>query len=739
MSEVTPAPELSRSVSALARALMAATRTWALYPPNHPAVRTALDRLARSIDDACQGAPLAFGVTPDALLVHGESQAKADASTAEAASWLNSRDILELTFRPGTPAAALESFLSLLADDAASLRERGGPAAVWQSAGHQTIGIEQIDFDRVLEDRDGEGAARRKDDVWRAIVRGVIERRKALDEATQARLIQIGEDVLAIGDLARDVMAPACTPDGSPLRTSQAAAVLAAYRHLVSAVDAIAPERRAELLRNLASATAELDPQVVMQVLGSPDAAAAADGGADLRTAVAEAMDDAQVAHLLATALALDGQATDRLASVFGTIAPDDERRRRVLTMTRGMLGQSPIAQAAHFEMLWRSAEELLLTYNERPFVSDQYRSGLDQVGSRAEAMAADVPPDLAALIETLDQENVRRLSVTLLIDLLDMERDGSRAPRLARDAASLGEDLLLAGDYPAARTIARALAAHAADPRSVAAEGARVALDAMVDTVAFREAVDGLGELDDESAAVLADLCAAIGPASIDALLKPLALEADTTAGRRAAAIVLGFGGRAVTRLAPLAADGRWHAQRSAARLLGRIGAAEGVALLQPLLRSGDARVLGAAVGALSSIDDPAAGRSIHTALRASTGGARQAVVEALVAERDPRVVPLLARILDESDPLGADHEVVLETLGAVGALGGDGAIPAVDRVMRRKKWFARAKLRAVKSASVRALAQIGTPAADAAIAGAATTGDRLLKQAAAATKGSR
>ena len=63
---------------------------------------------------------------------------------------------------------------------------------------------------------------------------------------------------------------------------------------------------------------------------------------------------------------------------------------------------------------------------------------------------------------------------------------------------------------------------------------------------------------------------------------------------------------------------------------------------------------------------------------LRAATGEHREAVVEALVAERDPRVVPLLGRILDESDPLGDDHPIVLDTLGAVGTLGGDHAIPA-------------------------------------------------------------
>jgi hypothetical protein len=47
---------------------------------------------------------------------------------------------------------------------------------------------------------------------------------------------------------------------------------------------------------------------------------------------MAAAFDDVKVAQLLATALALDGRASDRLATIFNTIAPDEDRKRRVLT-----------------------------------------------------------------------------------------------------------------------------------------------------------------------------------------------------------------------------------------------------------------------------------------------------------------------------------------------------------------------------------------------------------------------
>ena len=45
-------------------------------------------------------------------------------------------------------------------------------------------------------------------------------------------------------------------------------------------------------------------------------------------TAIIGAMDDNRVAQLLATTLAIEGQASARLATVFNTIATDDDRKR---------------------------------------------------------------------------------------------------------------------------------------------------------------------------------------------------------------------------------------------------------------------------------------------------------------------------------------------------------------------------------------------------------------------------
>jgi HEAT repeat protein len=150
---------------------------------------------------------------------------------------------------------------------------------------------------------------------------------------------------------------------------------------------------------------------------------------------------------------------------------------------------------------------------------------------------------------------------------------------------------------------------------------------------------------------------------------------------------------------------------------------------ILQPLLRKGDPRVARAAVSALGVIADPAAARAVHTILRSATGEVRRAVIEALVGDRDARVVPMLVQIVGESDALGTDHDVVLETLTALGAVGTDAAVAPIVAAVQVRSFWRRKKARAVKQRGVDALARIGSDRARAAIDEAGKSGDRALK----------
>jgi HEAT repeat protein len=95
-----------------------------------------------------------------------------------------------------------------------------------------------------------------------------------------------------------------------------------------------------------------------------------------------------------------------------------------------------------------------------------------------------------------------------------------------------------------------------------------------------------------------------------------------------------------------------------------------------------------------------------------------------------------MLVRIVEESEPLGKDHEVVLETIDALGTVGTDAAVPILQTLARRTRFFGGRRLRAIKDRSVDALVQVKTEKSAAVLEDAAEQGDRYLRKIARAKR---
>ena len=309
--------------------------------------------------------------------------------------------------------------------------------------------------------------------------------------------------------------------------TSQAATVLAAFRHLTSIVSVMSPDRMPEVMSNMATAATQLDPHVIMQVMQSADEP----GAVPVVAGMAAAFDDSKVAQLLATALALDGQASDRLATIFNTIAPDEDRKRRVLTLTRTMLSETDFGQSGQFQVLWASTEELLVSYNDkRVRVRDVSQLPRRRRRPRRTDGGGDLPPELPEWIESLGQANVRGLSVADA-DRPVLARAGSRsAPtRWRADMAALAEDLLMSGAYDDALTVTqRAADARQAAPKAIGKDASRQALDELGESMAMRESVALIGDVDEDNWTAMKAVIDSIGVSSVEALKSVILVEQD-------------------------------------------------------------------------------------------------------------------------------------------------------------------------------------------------------------------
>jgi HEAT repeats len=721
------AADTTRLAVGFARAMTVGLRSWGFYPPEHPAVAMAVERLMASAAEACAAGMMQLAVTPHALLLDGLPLESTEMAVVECAELLHDRDILQVTLVAPPDDAVVRALLTVLTLDRETRRARGGPAAIWGAEDQTAILVEQIDYQEILERELDEGPARR-DTTWKSIVRSIIMGQSTFTAEEQQRLLEISRDVGAIGELCKDAKEPFCMPDGSPMLTTQAATVLAVYKHIAKTVTALEPGRVKEVIDSLALAAGNLESANALELLLQEEHA---DDGIPIIAALRQSFDDQQVALLLARALSSPGHATNRLARVLDTLAPDEQRKKRVLTLAKKLVSERDFGSKRPIDDIRKSLDELLLQYDESTYVSQEYRESMDHAAGRAGELAArGLPPEMDEWLETLGGDSVRRLSGQLLIDLLRNETVAGRMSETARDMAAFVEELLLAGAYGECIPVVEELIAATERKPPLSPEACRGAISTIGASNALAEAATTLSEQSTDEFGSFERLVRAIGPSTVPALIRAYQREDGGTATDRATTLLGKLGAPAIPAIAAALEDPRWFVQRELAKVLGKLGTTAAVAPLQTLLRRTDVRVLQTAVSSLSGIADPAAERALHMVLKASTGEARAAVISALVGLKDARVVPMLARVLQDSDPFTDDSPLIFETLAALATMRDDRALSAIAALARKKKWLAWGRTTQTRQACLQTLSRIGTAKARQTIAELASTGDFFLKR---------
>ncbi|HMI93136.1 MAG TPA: hypothetical protein VK509_17315, partial [Polyangiales bacterium] len=567
--------DTTRLAVGFARAMTVGMRSWGFYPPEHPAVAMAVERVMTTATDACAGGMMQLAVTPHALLLDGLPLDSSDLAVVECAELLHDRDILQLTLAAPPADAVVRALLTVLTLDRDTRRTRGGPAAIWGAEDQTAILLEQIDYQEILE-REIDAGPSRRDVTWKSIVRSIIMGQSTFTAEEQQRLLEISRDVGAIGELCKDAKEPFCMPDGSPMLTTQAATVLAVYRHIAKTVTALEPGRVKEVIDSLALAAGNLEPTTALELLLQEEHA---DEGIPIVAALKQSFDDQQVALLLARALSSPGHATNRLARVLDTLAPDDQRKKRVLTLAKKLISERDFGSKRPIDDIRKSLDELLLQYDESTYVSKEYRESMDTAVSRAADLAArGLPPEMDEWLETLGGDSVRRLSGQLLIDLLRNETVPGRMSETARDMGAFVEELLLAGAYAECVPVIDELKAAVDRKPAISPDACRRAIDSVGTSSSMAEAAATLNEQTADEFTGFEKLVRAIGLSTVPAVLSAYHREDGGTGTDRATNLIIRLGPAAIPAIAAALEDKPWFVQRELAKALGKIGTAAAV-----------------------------------------------------------------------------------------------------------------------------------------------------------------
>ncbi|HEY0284222.1 MAG TPA: HEAT repeat domain-containing protein, partial [Vicinamibacterales bacterium] len=511
----------------------------------------------------------------------------------------------------------------------------------------------------------------------------------------------------------------------------KASALLRMLRGVIDLVSRTDPTRLEPLLRNVAQGFGAISPELLLELLSTEKGRA--DKAADLVLHVASRMTDATLGAFVANGVIAEGGATTRLAQAFQALVPDNDRRPGLLEIAQSQVAESPLGQSEGFADMWKNAADMLTSYSDKQFVSEDYAREL--TGARTQALeverVSDDPPErIGSWVTSVSAAEVRALDLRLLVDLLTIETDPERWKGVTIPAVSHLEDLLLVGDFEGALQLTAILAAEASadGDRKPAAAAAMVRL---AEGVMMAHVVTHVRSVDEPAVEQLKQLCYLVGPSIVKTLAEALAGEKRAVARQRLTQMLLGFGAAGKTAVEQLRGSKNPAVRRTAIYLLREFGGSEALPDLTALLDDTEPHVQREAVRAILSIGSEEAYAELQRALATGSNQTREVLTTALVAMRSERAIPLFEYIVRKLDRNGPLRSVYLQAVESLGALKAENAVDLLKDALFAGEWWAPWRTAELRRTVAVALHQIGTAEAQHVLQNAEHSGPRGVRAA--------
>jgi hypothetical protein len=596
-------------------------------------------------------------VLPGTFLADGVPVGSTESVVADLAGILHRHGVGALRVNAAATGAAWGALLGLLARSPEEVRAAGGIGRLWKNLQQASPVILEIDFGELLRGRVG------GDFVELA---GVI-----------SHYLEAGgvDTAAAAADNVREAIARAL--ESGAAKREVVDAILNELRRIVYLGGVIGPECAGEMLKQAAALAARFPAAVMAGLLARRSTAEACVGTTDVVAAFVERVTDRVVAEFLMNAVAREGPVG--LADLLSNLAPDRDRRQRIMLAVRRSMGECDTSKQG-FLGRWAEIERDLESYTDARYVPGDYARELGGARTRGAESAVwqeDPPERVDAWMRTIDDGSVDDLDLKLLLDLARLETEAAHWPSVLTILSDRLAEAAASGDWAVAAAMAEAIAQEASEGHDAARRRlSREALHKLAQSDACTQALAGVASGSPSGGDGAVRLLHAVGPALVPAIARRYADATSDAVCDRLADLVAGYGRDAGEALKYLLRADTPELRSAAIRLMHRIGATEHLSGLEPLLADANVKVRRDALHALATADCDRARAVLARAFARADEPRQRALIGPLVALGDNHAVPVLRALLTEIDQRAVARPVYLSIIERLGHARTDEAV---------------------------------------------------------------
>jgi len=711
-----------QSIVAVAADLTIARRIWNAYPPGHPQIESAVQKLSASFRSLCQSSTrLQLAVTREGLLLDDEYLDRDNRAVKNVAALLFERGIGVLAVLRAPEPDELHAVLSLLVMKREEIYSLGGIEQLWHEAGISSLQIKAIRYDRFSgTEQEGLDSELAEDpgSLWERFAKLLAKSELGLGDAEQ-------------GEFAPELLAArlnAHFSHRSGAGSGLSAATLRTFSSLMQrsltagigdasadAEDENVDQEPSGHATELRAFIAALDPELRRQILNG-----------FCETAQLDAPASQELFRFLGSKLLQETYAT---AEQYAAAPPLLQELLRVLLphVTQSL-------QASDDDDEIRTKMQTLLQEHAcEAYMPDGYIQGLVDAMQNG-AVKQLMPEELQPLLQTLTPHFVDSRSSELILQLVFSDPTGATAQELIANLANMCGHFLELGDYG----LVLKVLSQAADPRLP--PQLRLAMrDAFCRREFLDEILSGLTVWGKPKYDDVALLIQVLGRAFIEPLLDRMAEEENMSLRRFMMDRVQSFGEAARPHLLARLSDQRWYVLRNILLMLRSVATSDDVEQLRPLLRNSNQRVRQEALKLLLCLGDPVAQRQL---LRDIDSTDRETQLNAIsMADRTspPEMARKLLILLTTGGFSAVECELKSAAVQALGEMARPELLPELIKVLGTRSLLSYKALQRVKLDIVRSFERYPVAAAGPLLEQLAKGDDELARQAAGSLKNLR
>src|SRR5687767_5197710 len=740
-------PEVAVRLAEFAKACRAATRIVSMYPPTHPAIQAALARISEASKEATYNGPFTITVLPDTLLVGGRGFAKPEQSATELAVLLHQQLIIEMTLFDRLDNHAWHTFLTLLAKSPEDARAVGGVARAWEETGNKAIQLTEIDYADVLRERAGGGDSATWDRILAALKEEKKERSGDSDGDGETgdggggggggdsmqNMLAITGDPQRLAQFAQRLqdLGKASGDDSLQQRKS----LLEMMHGLANFAAERKPEELDMVLDSMAGAAAQMTPYMLLTLITDPPPQPGGSGAPrmDLARELQTRLSDDMISKFLVDNIVKARGASNRMATAFQTLVPDAGKQQEILAAAAEQAAKM-FPEDPQLESVWTSSTEMLMSYSDAKFVSEDYARELTLAQSQAldvEKIGDDPPARIRAWLSTIAEQEVRKLDQRLLLDLLKIEKRPDAWSGVLDTAVSDIDALVLAGDLPLAAQLLDAIDQIGRDEASPFKDAAEAGMKKLVEGPMVRHLATFLQRATDNEFKIAKKMCNTIGPVLVKPMSDAIMGEDNPKTVRRLRDILISFGPAAREYANELRSSRNPAVRRAAVDLLRALAGDAALPDLRTLLDDNDSGVQREALRAILQVGTREAYQMLEQVLKSGADRTKDTILQSLGAFRDEKAAPLFLHILTTTPFTAANEGLLTQTMESLGRIAIDErSVSTLKDILYRGEWWAPGRTARFRTTAARALRSMGHSTADSTLEEAAKSGPGRVRK---------